>query len=151
MKKISNETFRKYGAAIIMVILLCGLASAGRAKIASHNNTDLGIPTGSPADHARLRAEIVNEKPSRFTLDIQQFANIGVRDDAPTYAIYTHKNLPSACGDFSERDITYWEPSKYKRSFDLRSHKDVVTAFKEYGCVIVRSNQSRGSTDESKS
>lgn len=139
---------KKYGSAIIMLVVLCGLASAGRAKIASQE-PDLGVALASPADHSRLRANIVDQRLSRFTLDIQQFANIGVRDDAPTYAIYTQKTLPSACGDFSGREITYWEPSKYKRSFDLRSHKDVVAAFEKYGCVIVRSNQSRGSENES--
>jgi hypothetical protein len=148
MKKISNDALKKYMSAIIMLIVLCGLAGAGRAKIASHS-ADLGIPTAPPTEHTRLRASIVDEKLSRFTLDIQQFANIGVRDNAPTYAIYTQKSLPSTCGDFSSRDITYWEPSKFKRSFDLRKHKDVAKAFKEYGCVIVKSNQSRGKQDES--
>lgn len=148
MKKITAEALKKYTSAIIMMIVLCGLASAGRAKI-SPGEKDIGIATASPAGHARLRADIINKKPSNFTLDIQQFANIGVRDDAPTYAIYTDKNLPNTCGDFSDRDITYWEPSKYKRSFDLRSHKDVVKAFKEYGCVIVRSNQSTGEKNDS--
>ncbi len=133
---------KKYGSALIMLVVLCGLAGAGRAKI-SANHADIGIPTASPAGHEPLRADIVNKRLSNFTLDIQQFANISANENAETYAVYTNGTLPATCGDFTGKDITYWQPSKYKRSFDLRGHRDVVQAFEEYGCIIVKSNQSK--------
>lgn len=142
MKKIMSETAKKYLSAIVMLVVLCGLAGAGRAKI-SHDESDLGIPTTSPVGHEPLRADVVNTKLANFTLDIQQFANIGTSEEAPTYAVYTKGTLPATCGDFSNTEITYWQPSKYKRTFDLRRHKDVVKALDEYGCIIVRNNQSR--------
>lgn len=141
-KRAKENTMKKYGSAVIMLVVLCGLAGAGRAKIAGHQ-ADIGVPTISPAGHEPLRADIINSKLSSFTLDIQQFANIGVSEDAPTYAVYTNGSLPATCGDFSEADITYWQPSKYRRSFDLRGHDDVVKALDEYGCIIVKSNQSK--------
>lgn len=143
-----NDTLKKYLSAIIMLVVLCGLAGAGRAKI-SNNEQDLGIQTASPVGHEPLRADIVNTKLSNFTLDIQQFANIGTSEEAQTYAVYTKGTLPGTCGDFSQAELTYWEPSKYKRSFDLRGHKDVVKALDKYGCIIVRSNQSRGANNAS--
>lgn len=148
MKKIMSETAKKYMSAIVMLVVLCGLAGAGRAKIAS-DDVSLGVPTASPIGHEPLRADIVNDKLSSFTLDIQQFANIGTSENAATYAVYTKGTLPGTCGDFSNADLTYWQPSKYKRTFDLRGHKDVVKALDEYGCIIVRSNQSRSEQNAS--
>lgn len=134
---------KKYASAVIMLVVPCGLAGAGRAKIAGSSH-ELGIPTASPVGHEALRADIINDKPSSFTLDVQQFANIGVSEDAESYAVYTNGTLPATCGDFSAEDLTYWQPSKYTRTFDLRGHKDVLKALDEYGCIIVKSNQSRG-------
>ena len=138
-----QDDMKKYLSAIIMLVVLCGLAGAGRAKI-SHEEKDLGFPVAASAEHEPLRAEIVSDRPASFTFDLQQFANIGVSENAESYVIYTASMLPPSCGDFTGQDLTYWEPSKYKRTFDLRGHKDVIKALESYGCIIVKSNQSHG-------
>jgi len=138
-----KEAIRKYLSAIIMMVMLCGLAGIGRAKI-NRDEKYIGVPVASPMGHEALRADIVNDKTSSFTIDLQQFANIGVSEDAPTYAIYTTSTLPANCGDFTGTDLPYWESSKYKRTFDLRGHRDVIKALDSYGCIIVKSNQSHG-------
>lgn len=140
---------KKYGSAIVMLVVLCGLAGAGRAKITGDQDIADDISLSSPMGHTPLRADIIDKKLSNFTLDVQQFANIGVSENAASYAVYTNRSMPATCADFSERSLTYWQPSKYKRSFDLRQNKDVVQAIEKFGCIIVRGNQSKGQENAS--
>lgn len=126
-----------------MLVVLCGLAVTARAMIAPHEDLP-GLPSMSAAGNQALRASIVSEDPAHFTLDIRKFANIGVNQEAPTFAIYTANSLPAKCADLRGEDLPYWKPSKYKRAFDLRGHDDVRKAIDGYGCIVIRNQPVTG-------
>lgn len=138
MEKIFNrETVKKYMAAIIMVVLMCGLAVTGRAKIMDQPEV-AGVETISPVGHQPLRASVVSKRLSRYTIDIKNFANIVFNENAPTYAIYVESMLPSQCGDFSEVYVDYTKPSEHYRRFNLENHPEIAQSLKTYGCVVLK-------------
>ena len=135
---------RDYGIAIAMLVVLCGLAVTGRMKIADQLSskaeaatTELSLISPYDYDFQPIRADIVNDSPSRFTIDVENFANIGVDEDAPVFAVYTDSYMPDECGDFRELDLDYRKPSKYERQFNLSRHKNVLEAIDIYGCVVI--------------
>ena len=120
-----------------MLALTCGLAVTGRAKLVEPADIP-GIAAVSPQEHQAIRASVINATPSNYTIDVRKFANIGVNEDAPTFAVYVTNSLPSKCGDFRGEDLPYWKPSKYKRTFNLQGHDDVLKAIDSYGCVVIK-------------
>ncbi len=132
-----DEEMRRYASAIIMLVVLCSLAVSGRAMISPPDDIP-GIPSIPPQGHQSIRATVINEDPAHYTLDVRKFANIGVSEDAPTFAIYTSSSLPAKCGDFRGLTVPQWSPSKYKRSYDLRGQDKVMKALKGYHCVVLR-------------
>lgn len=141
---------KSYTIAFVMLMVLCGLAATGRAKISDNNERDSekavsqNISLISPEEFQPIRADILNDSPSRFTIDVENLANISADEEAPVFAVYTQSSLPSQCGDFRELELTYTKPSKYKRQFDLSEHKDVLEAIDSYGCVVMRNIPPRG-------
>lgn len=131
-----DEEMKRYASAIIMLVVLCGLAVSGRAMIAVDDDIP-GIPSIPPAGYEGLRASIISSNPGSFTLDIRKFANIGVDETAPNFAVYIRSSLPAKCGDFRALDAPHWSPSKYRKSFDLRGREDVIKALTAYGCVVL--------------
>lgn len=96
------------------------------------------VATVSSDDHEAVKASIVETDPARFTINVKTLANIGVDDDAPTFAVYVTRNLPDVCGDFRKLKLPYAKPSRYTRRFDLSAHPEVITALQSYGCVVMR-------------
>lgn len=138
---------KDYGIAFAMLLVLCGLALTGRMKISDQLTSKAQAATGditliSPYenDFQPIRADITNKSPSRFTIDVENFANIGADEEAPVFAIYTDSYLPDECGDFRELTLDYRKPSKYERQFNLSRHKDVLEAIDVYGCVVIGNN-----------
>lgn len=138
-----EKTMQKYLSAIVMLVVLCGLAVTARAMIGVKEDLP-GLPSMAPEGNQVLRASVVSKNPAHYTLDIRKFANIGVNQDAPTYAIYTGNSLPVKCADLRGEDVSYWKPSKYKRTFDLRGHEDVIKGIEGYGCVVIRNLPTAG-------
>ena len=143
---------KDYGIAFAMLSVLCGLAITGRVKIADQLASKAEAATAeiilvSPYDSAfqPIRADIVNHTPYRFTIDVENFANIGADEEAPVFAIYTDNYLPDECGDFRALELDYRKPSKYERQFDLSRHRDVLEAIDVYGCVIINNDASKKS------
>ena len=128
---------KRYMSAIVMLIVLCSLAVSGRAKIAEKDDIP-DLPSISPEGHQPIRASVINPAPSRFTIDVRKFANIGVNEDAPTFAVYVNNTLPAKCGDFRDLELSYWKPAKYKRTFNFSNEEKVMRAIREYGCVVLR-------------
>lgn len=138
-----EEELRRYLSAIIMLVVLCSLAVSGRAMIAEKDDIP-DIPSISPEGYEAIRASVINPNPASYTIDVRKFANIGVNEDAPMFAVYTGTSLPSKCGDFRDIELSYWKPEKYKRSFNLTNQEKVLRAIKGYGCVVLRNAPSAG-------
>jgi hypothetical protein len=132
-----DQEMKRYLSAIVMLVVLCSLAISGRAKIAEKEDIP-DLPSISPQGHQSIRASIINPDPSQFTIDVRKFANIGVDEDAETFALYVTNTLPAKCGDFRDLELPYWKPAKYKRTFNLSGQEKVMRSIKEYGCVILR-------------
>ena len=95
------------------------------------------IPTASPDGHEAVKASVVNSEPANYTINVKSLSNLGVDEDAATFAVYISGSKPDACGDFASTPLTYKKPEKYLREFDLSKNPDIVTAINEYKCVIV--------------
>lgn len=134
---------RRYASAFVMLVVLCSLAVSGRAMITETGDIP-DLPAISPEGFQPLRASIINSDPARFTIDVRKFANIGVDEDAPNFALYTGSTLPTKCGDFRDLELAYWKPSKYRRTFDLSKEEKLVRAIDGYGCVVLRNGPSAG-------
>ena len=134
---------KRYASAIIMLVVLCSLAVSGRAMITERDDIP-DLPSVSPQGFEPLRASIINSDPAHFTIDVRKFANIGVDEDAPSFALYVKNTLPAKCGDFRDVALSYWKPSKYRRIFDLTKEEKLVRAIDGYGCVILRNSPASG-------
>lgn len=139
MAKMSGakSDMKVYGMAGAMLIVLCGLAFAGRATIAERKDIP-GIPSISPQEAEAIRATVIKAEPSDFRLDTRKLSNIGVDEGAEILAIYTAKSLPSKCGDFRNLAPRYRTPSKYERRFDFSENPEILTAMKGYKCIVIR-------------
>lgn len=141
---------KSYTIAFVMLMVLCGLAATGRAKISGDQDREAQkaasqeITLVSPTEFQPIRADIISDKPSKFTIDVENLANIGADDDAPVFAVYTQSTLPDQCGDFREVELQYKKPSKYKREFDLSDHKDILAAIDSYGCIVMKNTPPKG-------
>lgn len=111
--------------------LLCFLALMPFAAHAAN------VHVASSANHQAIKAEVQDKTPSHFTINLKKVANMGVNQNAKTFAMYTGASVPNTCGDFSKIDINYKKPDKYHRVFDLSKNPEVLTALDEYGCVII--------------
>jgi hypothetical protein len=96
--------------------------------------------TTSLESHQPIKAEVIDDNPSHFTIDVEEFENADADEEAPTFALYTSEEPPKTCGDFSDLDLKYEKPEEHKRMFDLTDHKDVLDALKKYQCVVVKNN-----------
>jgi hypothetical protein len=151
-RKLSTHSFdpKNYLIVVAMLLVLCGLAAAGRAKINDNTARETNkaakhdIALVAPSEFQPIRADILNDSPSHFTIDVENLANIGADEEAPVFAVYTQSNLPDKCGDFRDLELSYSKPSKYKRSFDLSAHKDVLDAINAYGCIVMRNIPPKG-------
>lgn len=95
------------------------------------------IALASPKGHQAIKAKVVDDTPANYTIDVHSFSNLGVNEEAPTFAVYTASRLPDKCGDFSDTPLSYEKPEKYKRVFDISENPEIITAINEYKCVIV--------------
>lgn len=92
----------------------------------------------SSGSHESVKAEIIDSDPAHFTIDVHTMANMGVNEEAPTFALYTSENPPANCPDFSNLDLPYKKPEKHKREFNLSEHEDVLKALEKHHCVVVK-------------
>ena len=136
----NKDGFQNYLIAAVMLVSLCMLAVAGRAKIVEKDVDLPSVSAVSPDEFEAVRASIIDKEPSRYTIDVRKFANVGVDEDAEFYALYTQQNLPGQCGDFRNLELPYSKPDKYKRVFNLSDHDDVLKAIDAYGCIVVRNS-----------
>mgnify|MGYP003386175208 FL=1 len=113
------------------LILSAALLLSGPALAASK------IKTIDSSGHQPIKAEVQNDDPSNFTINVGKMANMNVNKKSPTYVMYTGASLPKQCGDFRKEDIDYQKPDKFHRIFDLSKKPEVIQALKDYGCVVI--------------
>lgn len=126
------------------LLTLSILALTAPTSLVFAKNADSQPATVSPREHEPVRASVINPDPATYTIDVKTLANMGVDEDAPTFAVYVTRRLPQTCGDFRKLELPYVKPDKYKRQFDLSRHQDVIRAIDEYGCVVMRNIPSKG-------
>lgn len=131
--------FKNYLIVAVMIAALCSLAIAGRATISETVPDMPGVSAVDPTEFEPLRASVIDENPSHYTIDVRKFSNIGVDENAPYFSVYISETIPQQCGDFRTLDLPYQKPDKYQRIFDLSSHDDVLKAINTYKCVVIRS------------
>lgn len=105
---------------------------------ANMNRPTEALKVISPQGHQPIKAEIIDPSPSHLTINVKKLANVGVNEEAPTFAVYTGASLPARCGDFTHLEIRYKKPSKYTRVFNLSRNRDVLKAINSYGCVVMK-------------
>ncbi len=131
--------FNNYLIVAVMMVALCSLAIAGRAKISETSPDMPGVSAVDPTEFEPLRADVVDNSPAHYTIDVRQFSNIGVDENAPYFSVYISETIPQQCGDFRTLDLPYQKPDKYQRIFDLSDHDNVLKAINTYKCVVIRS------------
>lgn len=135
---MDNTVMTRTALLTLSVLALGVLASGAQARDADN------LPTVSPREHEAVKASVIDPDPSQFTIDVKKLTNMGVDEEAPTFAVYVTRRLPDTCGDFRKLEIPYVKPDKYKRRFDLTRHQDVIRAIDAYGCVVMRNIPSKG-------
>ena len=96
------------------------------------------IATVSPREHQTIKASVISKNPSAYKINVKKMANMGVNEEAPTFAVYITSSVPSRCGDFRKLELPYKKPTKYEREFNLSEHEEVLQALDRYGCVVMR-------------
>lgn len=126
--------------ALCAAIMVAGglVARAVKPSEADTKGASDKIATVSASDHETIKAEVLNDDPSEFTIDVEKLANINADDNAETFAVYTSSSKPDTCGDFRELELPYEKPEEYKRVFDLSDHPEVIEALDSYHCVVMR-------------
>jgi len=92
----------------------------------------------SPKGHEAIKAKVIKDDPSDYTINVKMLRNMGVDEEAETFAVYISSRLPKECDDFSSLEIPYSRPKKYLRRFDLSSHMDVYDALQDHKCVVIK-------------
>jgi hypothetical protein len=103
----------------------------------AHGVTANTFSLTDPEEHQPIRAEIINEDPDKFTIDVHFFKNLFADKQADTFAVYIADDLPEKCGDFSSLELAYQKPEDHLRIFNLSQHPEVLDAIEKYGCVVV--------------
>lgn len=127
----------------IRTILLSLMASGITATVIlapSARANDAPLTSARPFE--QVKANIIDETPKTFTIDVYSLANLFVDQEAPVFAVYTTPSAPKECADFRKITIAYDKPDKYKRRFDLSSHKDILNAIETHKCVVIRNSPS---------
>lgn len=128
----------------LLIILACAGVMIGGGLVAravkpeAKTQDDMDIATVSPSDHQPIKADVINDDPAHFTINVKKIANMNADDNADTFAVYTSTSVPKQCGDFRDLELPYQKPEKYKRVFDLSDHPEVLSAIDHYGCVVMK-------------
>tara|TARA_B100001750_G_scaffold245879_1_gene266611 strand:+ start:980 stop:1366 length:387 start_codon:yes stop_codon:yes gene_type:complete len=85
-----------------------------------------------------IKAEVVNSEPSNFTINVRNFANMGVDQKADIFTVYTASSKPEQCADFRDVELPYTKPEKYLRQFDLSNQPDIMKAIEDTQCVAIK-------------
>ncbi len=122
-----------------MGIFIVGLGTLGTVIYTLADD----IPTISPRGHQAIKAKIVSNDPKRFTINVKSLRNLGVNEDALTFALYVSQRLPPQCGNFLHLSLKYDKPKKYQRVFDLSKNNDVLRAINTHKCIVIKNTSAQ--------
>lgn len=86
----------------------------------------------------QVKANVVNNNPKDFTIDVYSLANMFVDQEAPEFAVYITTSAPKLCADVRDTKLPYTKPEKYLRRFDLSKHQNIQDALEKYRCVVIK-------------
>lgn len=115
------------------------LAFALTATAASETFAHNGhlVPT---SNFESVRARVIDDTPSRFTVDLGFIRNLGVDRSAPYIALYDQSSKPSMCADFRHITMRGQKLPGNKRRYNLSGQPDLLQAMHEHRCVVVPNN-----------
>lgn len=96
-----------------------------------------GAQDGAAPSAEPIKAEILSDDPSAFTIDVEFLANADANTEAEFFAVYVSEDKPADCADFSDTELSYDKPEEHKRRFDLSDHEDIIEAIESKHCVII--------------
>jgi hypothetical protein len=140
-KILANSNLKNVMVSGIALLILCSLAVAGRARVSNAEKLKVdiaGVTKISPAGHQPLRADIINGRASRFTVDTDNLANILFSDTSPTYVMFVQSTLPSECADFTNINVDYVATSKTRRRYNFEANPEIAQSIKTIGCAVLK-------------
>lgn len=130
-------------SAAIMVALILGAYSREHDITVPYLDSETTSENSGEAQP--IKAEIINDDPAQFTIDVGFMANSGANTNAEFFAVYVSDEKPADCADFRDVDLAFEKPEKHHRRFNLSEHEDVIEAIDSKQCVIIpNSNNQRG-------
>ncbi len=133
-KKNFQNYLSKLATIIYIILVIIALLILGAFAHGYNSN----IETISPKGHQPIKAKVINADPAYFTINVKSIANLGVNENAPTFAVYISSILPNQCGNFLNLRLKYTKPEKHKRVFNLSKHENVLKAINTYKCVVIK-------------
>lgn len=87
-----------------------------------------------------VRARVIDDTPSRFTVDLGFIRNLGVDRGAPYIALYDQSSKPSMCADFRHITMRGQNIGGNKRRYNLSGQPELLQAMRDHRCVVVPNN-----------
>lgn len=93
--------------------------------------------TANQAQPVAIKAEVIDDTPAQFTIDVEFMENADANTDAEFFSVYISDEKPQNCEDFRDVDLSYTKPEEHQRRFDLSDHDDILEAIESTQCVII--------------
>ena len=122
----------------LIIVLIIALGGGYYFYSSAQSNDSSAVAQTEPVP---IKAEIINNDPSSFTIDVEFMENADANTDAEFFAVYVSDEKPSDCGDFRDIDLSYDKPEEHQRRFDLSDHDGVLDAIEQKKCVIIPNKQ----------
>ena len=95
------------------------------------------VPT---SNFEKVRVEVIDPTPSRFTINMGFLRNMGVDRTASNMALFEGSRPPSLCADFRHLNIRGERLSLTKRQYNLSGQQELITAMEQHRCIVVPNN-----------
>ena len=134
---------QQVGFITIVFTLMVILAQMATADDSASQDKAKQLEMVKTADYEPIRAKIVSDVPSEYTINVKFLTNTFADTEADIFAVYTTSTKPENCADFRHLELSYEKPSKYLRVFDLSENEDVIAAVNKQQCVAIRNIPAR--------
>ncbi len=118
------------------MVLLTHFAAADDGNTDTQNAADIKMV--QTTDFEPIKAKIVSDVPSEYTINVKFLTNTFADTDADVFSVYTSSTRPETCADFRHLELSYEKPSKFLRVFDLSKNEEIIQAVNKQQCVAIR-------------